>query len=508
MKYFLTKDKLTEVVLFALIILLASFLRLWQIDNNPPGLFVDEVSNGYNAYSLLKTWKDEYGNFLPLTIRAFGDYNPALSVYLLIPSIAIFGLTDFAVRFPSALLGVITVASLFFLSQILFNSKKIAYLSSLLLAISPWHLQFSRYDHEANFMLAFSIIGITFFLYSKKHKSFLNFSALSFALSLNSYHGAKIWVPLIIFALMFIYNKELLQAKKKLITPLIIIAIATIPVFLNLERSLIRAESVGILKSGDSKLKVFTEGYLSHFSPNFLFIRGDLIGRHSVNEMGQLYLFELPLILLGIISAINTKNKSRELKLLLVWLLLSPVPAALASPTPHALRAINVIPVFAMISAYGFKVLQDSKYPKIIKRLTYCGITIIAFYNISTYFHLYYIHEPKLKAADWRFGYKQTISAIESVREKNQSIPFTNYYTHPYIYVLFYTKYDPYTFQQDQNKDKIGDYEFFGENWKKPDVNKVIMARAPWQVTYNKNLKILKNINSPSGETFFVITEE
>ena len=126
MKYFLIKSK----VLLILIILLAALLRFYQLGKNPPSLFVDEVSNGYNAYSILKTAKDEYGNFLPVTIRAFGDYNPALSVYLLVPSIAAFGLNEFAVRFPSAILGTLTVLLTYFLIKKLFFADQIPIASS------------------------------------------------------------------------------------------------------------------------------------------------------------------------------------------------------------------------------------------------------------------------------------------------------------------------------------------------------------------------------------------
>src|SRR3990167_1069510 len=122
MKYFLIKSK----VLLILIILLAALLRFYQLGTNPPGLFVDEVSNGYNAYSILKTARDEYGNFLPSTFKAFGDYNLALSVYTLVPSIALFGLNEFAVRFPSALFGTLTVFLTYFLTLKISANPKIA----------------------------------------------------------------------------------------------------------------------------------------------------------------------------------------------------------------------------------------------------------------------------------------------------------------------------------------------------------------------------------------------
>ena len=85
--------------------ILSAFLRLWHLGSIPSSLYSDEVDQGYNAYSLLKTGKDEHGKFLPVSLRSFGDWKPPLPTYLMIPSIMIFGLNEFAVRFPSAILG-------------------------------------------------------------------------------------------------------------------------------------------------------------------------------------------------------------------------------------------------------------------------------------------------------------------------------------------------------------------------------------------------------------------
>ncbi|MBI3282756.1 hypothetical protein HYZ70_01635, partial [Candidatus Curtissbacteria bacterium] len=99
------KSKLT----LAVILILAAFLRFYQLGQNPPSLDWDETAHGYNAYSILKTGRDEYGYKLPLSFRSFDDYKPPIYTYLVVPSVAIFGLSDFAVRFPSAVLGVLAV---------------------------------------------------------------------------------------------------------------------------------------------------------------------------------------------------------------------------------------------------------------------------------------------------------------------------------------------------------------------------------------------------------------
>src|SRR4030042_5008814 len=154
------------------IILIATILRFYQLSQIPPGLYSDEVSNGYNAYSILKTARDEYGNLLPLSFRSFGDYKPPFYIYVLVPSIAVFGLNDFAVRFPSAFAGVLTVLLTYIFTRQLFKNNNIALWASFFLAISPWHLQFSRGGFEANFMIFLTLLGVVLFLNSFK-KSFL-----------------------------------------------------------------------------------------------------------------------------------------------------------------------------------------------------------------------------------------------------------------------------------------------------------------------------------------------
>src|SRR4030042_6821920 len=97
--------KNTYLFLLILISLVALVLRLWKLGSIPPSLNWDEAAFGYNAYSILKTARDEYGNFLPLA---------PIYVYLAVPSVALFGLTEFAVRFPAALFGALSVFLIYF----------------------------------------------------------------------------------------------------------------------------------------------------------------------------------------------------------------------------------------------------------------------------------------------------------------------------------------------------------------------------------------------------------
>ena len=79
-----------EHLLIIIVILLASFIRLYKLGSFPIGLYSDEASLGYNAYSLLKTGSDEFGNIWPLTLKSFGDYKPPMSAWLNIPNVYLF----------------------------------------------------------------------------------------------------------------------------------------------------------------------------------------------------------------------------------------------------------------------------------------------------------------------------------------------------------------------------------------------------------------------------------
>src|SRR3990170_2242804 len=101
-------------ILLLLIVLMSLFLRFWRLGEYP-ALNADEAALGYNAYSLIQTGRDEHGNPWPIHFQSFNDWKPGLYVYLAIPFIKLLGLTELAVRLPGALLGVGTVAVLYFL---------------------------------------------------------------------------------------------------------------------------------------------------------------------------------------------------------------------------------------------------------------------------------------------------------------------------------------------------------------------------------------------------------
>src|SRR3990167_3632600 len=486
--------------IFWAILVLAFILRFYKLSTVPPSLDWDENSNAYNAYSILKTGRDEYGVFLPITNRSFDDYKPPLYMYLDVPTVAIFGLTPFAARLPSAFFGFLTVPLIYFLAKKLFdktenskwkmvngNSQTIALCAMFLLAISPWHLQVSRIGFESTVGLFFAVGSIIAFLYSLKDKKWLIVSAILLGISAYSYHSERIFVPLLFAGTFIIYRKEILAVSKKYLAVFVIITILIglplailIPPKVILQRFEVttgkpRLEDTEksikyILQDQDLGLRLgkyihnrrFVIGqtwfgnYLSHFDFNFLFTKGDDNFRHHIGNIGMVYLFQFPLVLYGIFLLVRNRNKTSAF--LLAWLLIAPIPATPAVPNPHGNRSLPMDPALQIISAYALVSIFSMEF-LLKKPVQYFYILWIGV-SIIVYLHNYWRHYPYDKADFWQYGYKEAVLESEKIKNQYTKINVDHSIEQAYVFWLFNTKYDPRSYQQSGTRQNFDKYYF------------------------------------------------
>ncbi len=335
----------TKLVL-SLIILLSILTRVPNLDKYPPALFSDEANQAYNAYLILKTARDEHGNFLPVSLRSFGDWKPSLQTYLMIPSISIFGLNEFSTRLPTAILGVLSVILTYGLVKELIRvaGNKIALLASLLVSISPWHLHQSRASMLVMVGLFFLTLGIYTFLKASQNSKYYYLSAISFSLSIYSYYGSIIVVPLMIVLLTVYKLKNINQNRNSIIPALAIFGLLMLPLvisaFINTNVIFGRAKNLSIFKYPQVKLiqskllqedqvvpeitsypyffhnrlylhlRDFLQRIFVHLSGEFLFITGDLAPPFRIPLMGVLYLSDSLLLIIGLVILISKEKKS------------------------------------------------------------------------------------------------------------------------------------------------------------------------------------------------------
>lgn len=462
---------LTKHSLIILVLTIAFLLRLLVIQNSvPPSLNWDEASLGYNSYSILKSGKDEWNRVLPLTFEAFGDYKLPGYIYTLVPFVAVFGLNEFSIRMPSVIFGSLSVVFLYLVVWELSKDKKWALLSALLLAVSPWHFFLSRIALEANLALSFFIIGLYFLIIGLKKRGSLIPASLFFGLSIFTYNSARIFVPLFLFGFLILFWKQIKLTRFSIISAVIfgvfLVAGFYLAVF---QDSSARYYWVRILDEGaisfldqsrnNSNLpEIFTKliynrpsyfafhfivNYLKHLSVQFLVLSGGTNYQFSVPNMGLMYIIELPFLLFGFYKLLKKKIGW----VFLFWFLLAPIPSALTREAPHALRSIFMIGGLQVVVAFGLIQFLNIIKSKQLRELS-IGLILIAFFvNGFIYFNNYFTNYPKQYSQAWQYGYSQVIEEINNIQDKYPKIYFTKYYGEPHIFYMFFSKYDPRKYQ-------------------------------------------------------------
>lgn len=468
-----------------LIIFLAFVLRFYKVTEVPPALNWDEVSIGYNAYSVLKTGKDEWNQPFPVHFKAYGEYKLPMQIYLSIPGIYFFGLNELGVRITPVIYGTLTVVVMFFLGRALFASELAGLAAAFLLGISPWHIQLTRASFESSLATFFISLGVWWLIKGFKDQKWFVISVVPFALSVFTYNSARILTPLFLIAIVLLYWRILIKFKKIVAFSLIVFTILMLPLLPYLfsgERSA-RYKLVSITDDpglvqrinqdrGHSKLPqplprlihnkityvafYASRNYIAHFTPQFLFISGAPHKQHHVQNMGELYYFQAPFLLLGLYVLFKQKNKFRGL--LSAWVLLAFVPVSVTNDSiPHALRTLIAVPFYQLVSGLGvvFSLKWFSKWSVSAKVLSVAVLVAIVGVSISWYLYNYYVIYPKSYSRDWQYGYKQAVSYINQHKDEYDMIVFSRHYGEPHMFTLFYLNYDPSKYQTGPNLERI-----------------------------------------------------
>lgn len=469
------------------IVLFALLLRFWRLDSYP-ALNADEAAIGYNAYSLLETGKDEHGNSWPIHFQSFNDYKPGLYFYLVLPFVKLLGLTEWAVRIPGALLGGLTVLVIYLLVLELFKNKRLAYISAIFLAISPWHIHFSRGGWEVNVATFFITLG--FWLYVKSESvrlKYLVLSILSFTAGLYTYHASRVVIPLLAVWFLATSYKKLI----KNISTLIFLIIFTIVLLIPLARDftsgagISRATGVSIFADVGSVNRaneqrgehsdymslapkllhnkfvnyglLYVNNWSKHFWGEFLFLSGDVIERNRVPETGLMYILDFVFLIVGFYSLIKKSNPSW--KPILWWLVVAPAAAALTFQSPHALRAHNMVIPLVIISAFGFLTILEwiEKNNYKVGKSVLIALMVLQF---GRYMHMYWVHMAKEYPSSSQYGVKELVKYVQENQDKYDKIVVTDRYDQPYILFLFYLKYPPAKFQTDHTLTPRDNYGF------------------------------------------------
>lgn len=484
------KRYLTKHVILIAILVLAAVLRIWNLGDVPPSASMDEASIGYNAYSVTKIGVDEFGDFPLISQRGYDDWRRSTYLFLVIPFVRILGLTAVAIRLPAVLLSVLSVWAVYHIVLLLFvKSSKPAVMTSLLaallLAVSPWHVYISRLGHESNAYLSFFIFGILFFLQGIKQKSKMLFSMMCFILALISYYAGQVIVPLLGMGLIVIYRNtifSILSKDSKMRLAAVICILVLIPVLWTIfsPSAMVRFSGTSAFRPEANQrefdrsvqlrnqavanhdvigeirhnrrlfgLGVFLSGYVSHFSPVWLFTNSGS-EPFKVPHLGLLYIWELPFLLVGLAAFFwSRKIDPRGKKLVFLWIILSPFPAAVATQAPHAMRSYTLAPVLVLFSAFGLAYIftQWNKF----KVLTYGALGFFIVWSLWTYYGNYFKIFPREQSRSFHYAMSQAVPYVLNHQAQYDKVVFSNENNlyQSYMLFLYYSTYDPQLYQRE-----------------------------------------------------------
>jgi len=481
MANFLGKNK---NLLFLLIILaLASFFRLWQLDSLPAGLFPDEAANGLDILLIFQ------GQYSPFFERGLG--REALFFYLQAVSVALFGIGVLQLHLVSALIGIITVLATFFLAKNLFN-QRVAFFTAFFLATSTWHTTLSRTGFRAILVPLFATLFF-YFAYlvlkensEKKRKLFTILAGLSLGLGFYTYISFRAMVPILLLILILIafWKRHLFKLFwREMVIGFVVMVLILLPLiiyFINHPDSFIgRAGYVSIFNPDQNKGDLFGT-FLEVSKKTFLmfFTEGDLNWRHNVSGFGMLnpwvatffalgFLYSLLIILKRFFKQSNCQDYLKHL-VLIIWFLGMLGPELMsAEAIPHGLRAIGAMPVVFFFPA----LMIDYFWRKINLKIfwsVFLGLILLTgfLYDFYLYFGI------SANSPDFYYAYRSDLTVVSNylnerdLKEKTylvldkysvQTPEFlTAKYQQPYILV------DPATSYQTQLK--LGDQIVFTQS--------------------------------------------
>src|SRR5258708_31298974 len=477
--------KNTKVILIG-ILLVAFILRFWQIDKVPVSLFGDEVDLGYQAYSILHTGADYYGNKWSLQFHSLAEYRTPLYLYSTVPTVALFGISPYGVRLPAVIFGVLGVWAIYLLVKELTEREDLALVSAAVLTFSPWHLQYSRAGFEVTELLFFLIIGLYFFFKGLKKGGWLWLSVISLILCPWIYSTAKLFVPILMVFLFLMWRKEIFRLPKKY---LIYTIFAGLAIGLPLSYSVLKTPQrfdyisvfsdptiepqIGTLRLRDAQMrgekgtglnptvidkffenkftyegKTIVEHYFQALSANFFFSQGDPDPRQSPTVMGEFYKAEAIPMIAGV-SLFFILNKDRRLKLLVVfWIIVELLPAALTlDRDSNATRLVLILPPFVFLISYGL-VEGFKQIKKNYRKFAILGYVVAFAFCLVMYLHNYYVHYPWDSEIWWHGGYQQAIQTVKQIQGNYKNVVISTANEPPWIFFAAWYEYPPAEWQK------------------------------------------------------------
>ncbi len=491
-----------------MILFVAGFLRLYLLGKYPTSLSVDEVSIGYNAYSILSTGRDQYRRFFPLVFESLGDFKSPVYIYVTAVSEKLLGVNEVAVRVPAAAAGIVVVFLAYLVIYRLTGKVNLALCSAAVLALSPWHIRFSRGAYEASLALAFLMSAFYCLIRLKK----FTLGLVMAIFSMYTYHAEKIIAPLFVMGMVVIYRDRFHVlwngSRKRMVFLGFVFALATmVAVFINggqvraLHTSIL--SDVGVnqglsqtkgLKSVNRAFLVFstiTNRYIQYFGSYYFYVKGGNYLLGDILDFGTQYLWELPLFSFGLWTLLRRSpslfDDKQATQSFYLWTALSPIAASITLNDYHQIRSLMLVFSYILVVGVGIRELVIKTGSRLIEVL----VVLTYLWGLSAFINYYTVHWPMQKS-DQSFEPFKSIARI--VLEKGGAFDGVvidpafgkeapDIIGAPELYVLFYGKIDPRIYWSNLGPGRIGKIQIRHIDW---NIDKylpnTLFVGSPWSL--------------------------
>lgn len=507
LKDFIKNNKF-EIILF-FIIVIGSLVRIVGIDKMPNALNVDEASSGYEAYSIMKYGIDRNGNSYPVFLCSWGGGQNALLSYIMIPFIAILGLSEFSIRLPMAIIGIVSLYAFYYLLKNMFDNKKIALAGVAFLAIAPWHIMKSRWGLESNIFPDLILLSFLMLILGLKNKK-LKLKIVSFVIlgiSAYAYSTSYVFLPIYVLSILvyLIYKRQI--TIKEALLHVGIVFIVSLPIILYVIINMFDLNQITFLNITIPRLitnryeeisTIFSGNLIENCLENLknlvllLITQSDNLNWNALPSYGICYIISIPFFIVGV--RVSKKEYSDNIynKLMKIWMISSIILAMFCIININRINIIFLPCIYYVVLGI-YEVIK--KYKAILSFILIMYITL---------FGLFILEYSKQDFNEY-LTFTSGVKELSDYCKEADSEQIYCYYSfkEPYIYMLFYQEYDTNDFiktvEHFRNDGKFDDIKAFGKYRfylpKEINENSLVVVPKNSNINYNLEYKNKLTIN-------------
>lgn len=354
----------------------------------PQNIAYDEILLGKLALSL--------DNHPYILFTSFADGHATPYFYIMLASFKLFGVNNFALRFPSALSGFLGTLVFYGIAKLVFKNKRILFLPisfivGILFTCLRWRINFIRFSFEMPYLLLIELLStyLVFQFTETKKTRYLILSGIFAGLAFHSYQPGRIFfiVPLIYLFFRRINIRQIISY----VFFFLIVAMPLMIFLISNPQGDGRVNQLNVIQNS----RISIQQKIQYISTNviktgLMFIyKGDANGRHNFPYKPAINPLWGLLLVGGLVGMIwNGKKENIYRFYFFIYLLIALAPALLTLPfeNPHMLRTYTAIPSVIIFMGCCLLYVQKFKFRKVLNIVLLFIFLVGCSYELRTYF--------------------------------------------------------------------------------------------------------------------------